>query len=139
MIDRKQVGIMGRVHPSLIKDEVYVAEISITKLYEYSVKALKYKEASKYPEIVKDVAFIVSNETTNKEIEDVIKKAGGRLLDNTEIFDIYRDIEDGKKSMAYKLTFKDETRTLSDTEVMEVFNRIISEVEAKLNAKVRDK
>ena len=41
--------------------------------------------------------------------------------------------------MAYKLTFKDETRTLSDNEVMEVFNRIISEVEAKLNAKVRDK
>ena len=139
MIDRKQVGIMGRIHPSLIKDEVYVAEISITKLYEYSVKALKYKEASKYPEIVKDVAFIVDNETTNKEIEDVIRKAGGRLLDNTEIFDIYRDIEEGKKSMAYKLTFKDETRTLSDNEVMEVFNKIISEVEAKLNAKVRDK
>ena len=137
LIDRKQIGIIGRVHPSLYKDEIYVAELSMTKLYELTTKQLKFKEASKYPEIKKDVAFIVSNEMTNKEIEDVIKKAGGRLLDNVDIFDIYRDIEEGKKSMAYSLTFKDETRTLSDEEVMEVFNKIISEVENKLNAKVR--
>ena len=109
----------------------------MTQLYNLTVKPLKFKEASKYPEIKKDVAFIVSNEMTNKEIEEVIKRAGGRLLDNIDIFDIYRNIEEGKKSMAYSLTFKDETRTLSDEEVMEVFNKIISEVETKLNAKLR--
>ena len=139
MLDRKQVGIIGKVHPSLYKDEIYVAEISMTALYNLTVKPLKYKEASKYPEIKKDVAFIVSNEITNKEIEEVIKKSGGRLLNEIDIFDIYRNIEDGKKSMAYKLIFKDDTRTLSDEEVMEVFNKIISDVESKLNAKVRDK
>ena len=101
------------------------------------IKPLKYKEASKYPEIVKDVAFVVPNETSNSEIEAVIKKAGGRLLDNIDIFDIYRDIEPGKKSMAYNLTFKDDTRTLSDEEVMQVFNNIIKEVESKLDAKLR--
>ncbi len=138
LIDRKEVGIIGRVHPSIMKDDVYVAEFSMTKLYELSIKALKFKEASKYPEIKKDVAFIVKNEITNKEIEDVIKYAGGRLLTDIDIFDIYRDIEEGKKSMAYSLTFKDDTRTLSDDEVMEVFNKIIKEVEAKLDAKVRN-
>ena len=138
LIDRKEVGIIGRVHPSIMKDDVYVAEFSMTKLYELSIKALKFKEASKYPEIKKDVAFIVKNEITNKEIEDVIKHAGGRLLTEIDIFDIYRDIEEGKKSMAYSLTFKDDTRTLSDDEVMEVFNNIIKEVEAKLDAKVRN-
>ena len=51
--------------------------------------------------------------------------------------DIYRDIEPGKKSMAYNLTFKDDTRTLSDEEVMQVFNNVIKEVEAKLDAKLR--
>ena len=122
-----------------MKDEVYVAEFSMTKIYNLKVKPLKFKEASKYPEIRKDVAFIVDNEVTNKEIEDAIKKSGGRLLADIEIFDIYRNIEEGKKSMAYKLTFKDETRTLSDEEVMQVFNKIISDVETKLNAKVRDK
>ena len=137
LIDRKQVGIIGKLHPSIIKEDIYVAELSVTALYNLNVKALKFKEASKYPEIKKDVAFIVDNNITNKEIEDVIKHAGGRLLDNTDIFDIYRDIEEGKKSMAYSLTFKDDTRTLSDEEVMQVFNNIIKEVTEKLNAKVR--
>ena len=109
----------------------------MTKLYSYNVKPLKYKEASKYPSIKKDVAFIVDNEITNKELEDLIKKAGGRLLDNIDIFDIYRDIKPGKKSMAYNLTFKDDTRTLSDDEVMEVFNNIINKVTTELNAELR--
>jgi len=111
----------------------------MTKLYECSVKQVKYKEASKYPEIEKDVAFIVDNETKNSDIESIIKKSGGRLLDNVEIFDIYNNIEEGKKSMAYNLIFKDPTRTLSDDEVMEVFNKIINDVTSKLNAKLRDK
>ncbi len=138
MLDRKQIGIIGKVHPSLYKDDIYVAELSMTSLYNANVKPLKYKEASKYPEIKKDVAFIVDNDLTNKEIEAIIKHAGSRLLDSVDIFDIYRNVSEGKKSMAYSLTFKDETRTLTEEEVMEVFNRIIEEVTTKLNAKLRD-
>ena len=137
LVDRNQIGIIGKVHPSIYKDDVYVAEISMTSLYELSTKPLKYKEASKYPSIKKDVAFIVDNEITNKELEDLIKKAGGRLLDSIDIFDIYRDIKPGKKSMAYNLTFKDDSRTLSDDEVMEVFNNIIEKVCKELNAELR--
>ena len=137
LLDRKPIGIIGRIHPSLKKDEIYVLELAINPLMT-QVKPIKYKEASKYPEIVKDVAFVVPNETNNSEIEAVIKKAGGRLLDSVEIFDIYRDISEGKKSMAYKMTFSDSTRTLSDEEVMEVFNKVISEVESKLDAKLRN-
>ena len=138
LIDRKQIGIIGKMHPSLYKDEIYVAEFSMTALYNLTVKPLKYKEANKYPMVRKDVAFIVSNDITNKELEEEIKKAGGRLLDSIDIFDIYRDIERGKKSMAYALVFKDENKTLTDEEVMEVFNKIIESVENKFNAKLRN-
>ena len=138
MLDRKQIGIIGKVHPSLYKDDIYVAELSMTSLYNANVKPLKYKEASKYPKIKKDVAFIVDNNVTNKELETAIKYAGGRLLDSVDIFDIYRDIEDGKKSMAYSLVFKDDTRTLTEEEVMESFNKVIEVVCSKLNAKLRD-
>ena len=138
MLDRKKIGIIGKVHPSLYKDDIYVAEISMTSLYNAATKPLKYKEAGKYPSIKKDVAFIVDNNITNKEIETIIKHAGSRLLESVDIFDIYRDIEDGKKSMAYSLVFKDETRTLTEEEVMEVFGRIINEVCSKLDAKIRD-
>ena len=137
LLDREEIGVIGRVHPSYKKDEIYVAELSMTKLYNKSIKPIKFKEASKYPEIVKDLAFVIDNDTESEVIKNQIKKSGGRLLDNVEVFDIYNNIEEGKKSIAYKLTFKDNTKTLSDEEVMEVFNKVIKEVEEKTNAKLR--
>ena len=140
LIDRKPVGIIGKVHPLLYSDEIYVAELSLTKLYELSVKPLKYKESSKYPEIQKDVAFIVNKNITNNELVDAIRRAGGRLLTDINIFDIYtgENIDSNKKSMAYSLTFSDPTRTLTDDEVMAAVNNIINSVTTKLDAKLRD-
>lgn len=137
LLDRQEIGVIGRVHPSYKKDEIYVAELSMTALYNAKIKQLKFKEASKYPEITKDLAFVVENEVESEVIKNQIKKSGGRLLDSIDIFDIYENIEEGKKSIAYKLVFKDANRTLSDEEVMEVFNKIIAEVEAKTTAKLR--
>ena len=135
LLDREEIGVIGRVHPSYKKEEIYVAELSLTKLYNKTIKPLKYKEASKYPEIEKDMAYVVSKDVESSVIQDQIKKSGGRLLDSVEVFDIYE--MDNEKSIAYKLVFKDPSRTLSDEEVMEVFNKIISEVEAKTGAKLR--
>ena len=137
LLDREEIGVIGRVHPSYKKDEIYVAELSMTKLYNKQIKPIKFKEASKYPEIVKDLAFVIDNDVESEVIKSQIKKSGGRLLDNIDVFDIYNNIEEGKKSIAYKLTFKDSSKTLSDEEVMEVFNKIIKEVEEKTNAKLR--
>ena len=139
LLDREEIGIIGRVHPSTTKDEVYVCEISMTKLYSKQIKPLKYKETTKYPSIVKDMAFVVNKEITNKAIMEVIKKTGGRLLTNIDVFDVYtgENVSQNEKSIAYTLTFQDESRTLTEVEVMEVFNKIITEVETKCNAKLR--
>lgn len=137
LIDREEVGMLGRVHPSYKKDEIYVAELSMTKLYNKQVKPIKFKEASKYPEMVKDLAFVIDNNVESEVIKSQIKKSGGRLLDSIEVFDVYENIEEGKKSIAYKLVFKDSNKTLLDEEVMEVFNKIIKEVEEKVGAKLR--
>lgn len=141
LIDRKQIGIIGRVHPSIIKDNVIVAEISMTALYDLKVKPLKFKEANKYPSINKDIAFIVPKDLEAATIEAEIKKAGGRLLNNITIFDIYtgENVKENEKSIAFSLVFEDNTRTLSEEEVMEVFNNIIDKVSTNLNVKVRDK
>ena len=135
LLDREEIGIIGRVHPSYKKDEIYICELSMTKLYEKQIKPIKFKEANKYPEIVKDLAFVVSNDIESESIKNQIKRSGGRLLDSVEVFDIYQ--MENEKSIAYTLTFKDQTRTLSDEEVMEVFNKIIKEVEEKTTAKLR--
>ena len=137
MDNKDVVGVIGRVHPSVAKDDIYVAELSMKQLYEKQVKPLKYKEASKYPGIEKDVAFIMPNETESETVKTQIKHSGGRLLTDIKEFDLYNEITPGNKSIAYKLTFMDPTRTLSDEEVMEVFNKIISETETKCNVKLR--
>jgi len=136
----KDIGIIGRLHPNITKEEVYVFEINLDKLLQNRTSNIKAKEISKYLGMQKDVAFVVNKDVTNKEIMDVIKKSGGRLLTNIEIFDIYEGdkISSSEKSIAYNLKFEDSTKTLTEEEVMNVFNKIITDVESKLNARVRN-
>ena len=140
LIDRKPVGILGQVHPRVCKDEVYVCEISLQALMQH-VKPLKFKEASKYPTIAKDVAFVVDKDVISCDIEATIKKAGGRLLQSIEVFDVYEGehVVEGKKSIAYNLLFMADDRTLTDEEVMKVFDQIIDKVVSVHSAEVRDK
>ena len=134
-LDKEEIGIIGRIHPSIKKDDIYLIELSLNKLLK-PIKKIKYKESSKYPEIKKDLSFIVGNDTTCKTLELAIKKAGGRLLTDINMFDIYK-INDEEKSLAFSLTFKDNERTLTDEEVMQVFNKIITEVSDKCHAKLK--
>ena len=139
MIDNKnKVGFLGRIHPKINKDDIYVLELSLDKI-DVNVKPLKYKPASKFPSIKKDLAFVVPKTITSEEIEKVIKRAGSRLLTNIELFDLYEGENIGldNKSLAYNLTFSSLERTLTDEEVTIVFNNIIKEVESKLDAKLR--
>ena len=140
LLDRKVIGVIGRVHPSILKDEVYVFEMSLNALMS-NVKPIKYKEAPKYPGISKDMAFIVSKDVTAGEVMDTIKKAGSRMLDSVSVFDVYtgENVDADKKSIAFTLNFLNLERTLTEEEVMEVFNNIISKVVEKHNAVLRDK
>ena len=141
ILNNVNIGIIGKVHPSFLKDDVYVAEINLDKLFSFRTKKMGYKEISKFPGVKKDVAFIVDKKMASSSVAEVIKKAGGRLLTNIKVFDVYtgENVAENEKSLAYSLTFEDPTKTLNDEEVMEVFNNIITNVENKLNAKVRDK
>ena len=140
ILDRKKIGVIGRVHPKVLKDEVYVFELSLQALMA-NIKPVKYKEPPKYPTIEKDVAFIVDKDITVSEITNEIRKSGGRLLNDISVFDVYtgENVIEGKKSIAFSLTFLDLNRTLTDEEVMEVFNNIIKNVTTKLNCEIRDK
>ena len=138
LLDQKEIGIIGRVHPTINKDDIYVAEINMNSLLT-KTKPIKYKKASLYPNIIKDVAFVVDKKVTSDTLMKVIKKSGGRLLTDIDIFDVYTgsNVLENEKSIAFKLTFSDPTRTLSDEEVMTIFNKIIKDVEDNCNAKLR--
>ena len=138
IVNGKNIGILGKLHPNLNKD-VYAFEINLSLLKELKVGSIKFKEINKYPNIEKDMAFIVSKDILSLDIEKEIKKSGGRLVTNIEIFDIYEGetIGENNKSIAFKITFEDYNKTLTDEEVMPIFNKIIESVENKFDAKLR--
>ena len=140
LLDRKKIGYLGKIHPLVSKDDIYVLELSIDKLM-VKTKPVKFKPASKYPAVNKDLAFIVNKNINSKQIEDIIKKSGGRLLTDITVFDLYEGekLKENEKSLAYSLTFQDEKRTLTEEEVTSLFENIIKNVCDQLDAQLRDK
>lgn len=139
-VDNRPVGYIGRVHPSVVKGEVYVLEISLKTLIEKKTRGFKYKEVNRFPSISKDVAFVMPSSMNSSEVEKEIKRVGGKLLKKIEIFDVYtgENVRDGEKSIAYSLEFEDDTRTLNSDEINDLFNKIIDSVTKKLNLKIRN-
>ncbi len=141
ILNGKEIGIIGKVNPSIYKDDIFVLEISVKNLLENRCKDISVSEISKYPTILKDVAFIVPKDLKASDLVKEIKRFGGKLLKDILLFDKYEGekLESGMKSLAFKLTFNDMNRTLTDDEVMEIFKKIIDGVTSKFKCQIRDK
>lgn len=132
-VNNDVVGIVGRIHPSVEKEAVYVMEINLDKLLAKRVGKMKFKEISKFPTIKKDIAVLVSKDKTSKDIETLIKKKAGKLLLDIKVFDVYegKNIDENKRSIAYSLTFGTPDRTLNDDEINSILDNIIKDLENK--------
>ena len=133
------VGIIGKIHPKVEKDDVFVLEIDLDRLLRKRVGKMKYKEISKFPNIKKDLSIVVDKKMSAQEIGMKIKKLAGSLLESSEVFDVYTGtgIEDDKKSISFALTFGKGDRTLTDDEINEVMNKIIAGLEKDIKAELR--
>lgn len=138
-VNGSNIGMIGKIHPSVTKDDVYVLEINLDELFTKKVGKMKYKEFSKFPSINKDIALVVDKKSVSKDIEKVINSAGGSLLTNIEVFDVYTGVGVGidKKSIAYSLTFSDMKKTLTDEEINGLMDKIIDAVSKKCGAELR--
>ena len=136
-VNGSNIGMIGKIHPSVTKDDVYVLEINLDELFTKKVGKMKYKEFSKFPSINKDIALVVDKKSVSKDIEKVIKSAGGSLLTNIEVFDVYTGVGIDKKSIAYSLTFSDMKKTLTDEEINGLMDKIIDAVSKKCGAELR--
>ena len=138
-VNNDMVGIIGKLHPNIVEEDVYVMEINLDKLLSKKVGKMKYKEISKFPSIKKDIAFLVDKNIESQTIEKQIKKSAGNLLTKIEVFDLYtgKNIEENKKSIAYSLTFGNSNKTLTDDEVLGILNKIIADAQKTLNVEIR--
>ncbi len=125
------VGIIGRLHPSIEENAVFVMEINLSKLLEKKVSKMKFKEISKFPVIKKDISVLVDKTITSQELETRIKKKAGKLLLEIKLFDVYEGkniLDKNKRSLAYSLVFGDPSKTLNDDEINEILEKIVADL-----------
>lgn len=142
-LGEERIGFLGQVHPTRLKEydlpETYVAELNLEGLLNAEKSALIYQTISKFPAVHRDIALLVSETATNQELVETIKNSAGRFLKAVKLFDVYQgeNIEAGKKSMAYALTFVNEEATLTDEEINGAVNKAVKALEKEHEAVIR--
>ena len=136
------VGVMGRLHPTTAKilnlpEQTLVAELELASVVGRALP--DYEEISKFPEVRRDIAVIVNRETPSAAVLDTAMACAGAALANARIFDVYEGdgVAENEKSLAIGLTFRDQSRTLTDKEINESLSQVIESLEEKLGAKLR--
>lgn len=119
--------------------KLYIAELNIDKAIKYSRESKKYVEVPKFPAVERDIAITVDEDVEVGQIERIIKNKSKKILEKASLFDIYRNDKLGKdkKSVAYRLIFRDKNKTLNDEDVNDTMNRIISALKTEFNAELR--
>jgi len=143
-IEDCKIGVIGEID-FLVRENyelskrVYVCEINLDKAYDYKKPLTKYEKISKYPMIERDIALILEEEVESAKVVNIIEENGGDHLKFVQLFDIYTgdQIEDGKKSMAYKIGFQSNERTLKDKEVKKAFEEILEALNEAFNVNLR--
>lgn len=138
------LGIVGQVHPAVsekygIDTACYVAELSFDTLFENADNDKKFKAMPKFPAVTRDIAMLCDSSTPVADIEEIIVSSSGKLLDTIKLFDVYQgsQIPEGKKSVAYAVSYRAADRSLTADEVNKVFDKVIKNLEEKLGAQLR--
>jgi phenylalanyl-tRNA synthetase beta chain len=141
---KKVIGTFGELHPLVtrnfdLKLSPLVAELDLDALLNASQSAFAVRSLPVTPAIYEDIALIVPEETPADEVLAVIVSAGGDLLKDVTLFDVYRgkSIPEGTKSLAYSLTYQTNERTLNDKDAAQVRTKIVKAAEKRLGAKLR--
>jgi phenylalanyl-tRNA synthetase beta chain len=144
-VDREEVGVMGELHP-LIREAFELPEQPIC-VSEFDLDALlvpwgaphKMIPLSVHPPVYEDLAVVVDEKIPAVRVRDLITRTGASLLRSVTLFDVYRGVQVGsdKKSLAYRLTYQAEDRTLTDEEVAQLRDRIVSQLKEELGATLR--
>jgi phenylalanine--tRNA ligase, beta subunit len=136
MMDREVLGYLGEVHPEVADNynlgtKTYVAVLDVAKLAEKANFDIKYQGVAKFPAVTRDISLVMKKTVLAGQIEEVIRKSGGKLLEDYHLFDIYEGENVGKdeKSLAYSIRFRAKDRTLEDKDVSAVMDKILKKLE----------
>jgi phenylalanyl-tRNA synthetase beta chain len=138
------MGRIGEVVQELaaslgLKRPAWAALLDLPSIAKAAPQTRRFRAIPRFPASKRDLAVVVSKETTHAELERAIRETGGSLLDRVRLFDLFEDaaLGAGKKSMAYALEFRSPERTLSDREVDVLIDSIVRILESKFGAALR--
>ena len=141
-LNGEDAGYLGRVRSEIlqtfgIEADVFVAELGLVFLESRHVP--RFEQLAKFPKVIRDVAFVVSGETSAEDMERVIRDASSSLLKSVELFDVYQGekLPAGTKSLAFSLELLSREKTLTDAEIDAEVRRIVEKVEQTLGASLR--
>lgn len=141
--DGAVIGYLGEVHPDVldnynIGEKAYVAVLDMPEVEARASFAVKYEGIAKYPAVTRDISMLMEKTILAGDVEAIIRKNGGKILESVTLFDIYEgaQIKAGYKSMAYSISFRAKDRTLEDKDVNEVMTKILNAL-AKIGIELR--
>lgn len=129
------IGFIGELHPSVAKaydlGRTYVFELNYEKIMAFNVGYINYHQIPKFPGVTRDIALVVDTEVRVSSLIQTIQHSGGRLLKEASVFDVYdgEHMEAGKKSVAIRLDYLDTENTLTEAQVAEVHDVILTALE----------
>ncbi|MBO8158607.1 phenylalanine--tRNA ligase subunit beta [Thermosyntropha sp.] len=140
----EEIGIIGEIHPEVganfdLRDRVCAFEFDLDKLFALSGRKMMMESITKYPAVERDIAVLLKSDITAGQAVQVIKESDDTILKEVVVFDLYtgEQVKEGYKSMAFRLKFQSNERTLTENEVNEKVNLILSNLEKKLGAVLR--
>ena len=145
LIRGETVGAFGDIHPKvaqafkLTETPIIYAELQAAPLIHHHQRLHQVQPLPAAPAIREDIALIVHASVPASEVEAVIRQAGGRLLKNAALFDVYTGdpIPPGRKSLAYSLVYQDDQKTLTDKQAARIRRKIIGAARHRLQAELR--
>lgn len=134
----KVVGYLGELHPDVadnynIGERAYVAVIDLPVITEFASFDRKYTGIAKFPAVTRDISMVMPKSVLVGDVEQIIEKRGGKILESYKLFDIYEgaQIKEGFKSVAYSISFRAKDRTLEDKDIAPVMEKILKDLSDK--------
>ena len=144
IVKGEDAGVLGEIHPAVAEnfeaaERNYIAFIQMEPLVRYASTEREYKPLPKFPAVTRDIAVIVDDGIPVRSIEKIIIGKAGRIFEEAKLFDVYRgkQVPEGKKSVAYSITFRAHDRTLTDEEVNRAMEKITKALSDELGAQLR--
>ncbi|MBQ8953752.1 MAG: phenylalanine--tRNA ligase subunit beta [Clostridia bacterium] len=139
-----QLARLGEIHPDIaaafdIEGRVYVAELDLWRVPALEKPIPEVQPLPRFPAVTRDIALVMDEAVEVGPVMDAIARAGGKLIEDVKLFDIYRDIKLGlnKKSVAFALSFRAADRTLTDAEISAAMDKILAACSKSFGAELR--